>query len=311
MADHEEGELEFNSATKPQDAQGNRALRGIAIPLWVAKSVETCLRDIDVHEVLLKENMIFSSKVNRPIHCHGRLVEHGWESMDSGPRAEQLLEVCALHQLDAAPWLWQAIRTRSWNSSIWEGHRELGWFVPAAANCFPPLAIFPHPHPPYPVPLPVLRNHFQRYPPRTAIPHSAQQTSTPHNSQASSRRTNTATIHLSTATATHTFHRGRSHRLLYGASISRCVYSSACSPHAASLSRFSFTDDPAAAASSETLPEAADSAAPVARALTACMRVFDVFSCEHRRLLIVCVCVCVSICLQEKQPHPSQLTLGN
>ena len=36
------------------------------------------LRDIDGHEVLLKANVIFSSKRNRPILCYGRLMERGW-----------------------------------------------------------------------------------------------------------------------------------------------------------------------------------------------------------------------------------------
>ena len=43
-----------------------------------AKSVEISLHDLDGREVLLKENAIFSSKVNQPILCYGRLMEHGW-----------------------------------------------------------------------------------------------------------------------------------------------------------------------------------------------------------------------------------------
>ena len=82
MADHGEGELEFNAATKLQDAQGNRIRNG------GMQSVEISLHDIDGHEVLLKENVIFSSKVNQPILCYGRLMEHGW-----GTNArEQILE---------------------------------------------------------------------------------------------------------------------------------------------------------------------------------------------------------------------------
>ena len=71
MADHGEGGLQFSTKTKLQDAQGNRILTG-------AKSVENSLHDIDGREVLLKENAIFSSKVNQPILCFGRLMEHGW-----------------------------------------------------------------------------------------------------------------------------------------------------------------------------------------------------------------------------------------
>ena len=72
MAGHGEGGLYFNSATKLQDAQRNR------IPSGGKKSVAIFLRDIDGREVLLKENVIFSSKVNQPILCYGRLMEHGW-----------------------------------------------------------------------------------------------------------------------------------------------------------------------------------------------------------------------------------------
>ena len=71
MADHGEGELEFNAATKLQDAQGNRIRNG------GMQSVEISLHDIDGHEVLLKENVIMSSTVNQLILCYGRLVEHG------------------------------------------------------------------------------------------------------------------------------------------------------------------------------------------------------------------------------------------
>ena len=46
MADHGEGEPEFNAATKLQDAQGNRLFSG------GAKSVEISLREVDGHEVL-------------------------------------------------------------------------------------------------------------------------------------------------------------------------------------------------------------------------------------------------------------------
>ena len=71
MANHGE-ELEFNAKTKLLDARQNRVLTGNA------KSVEISLRDLDGREVLLKENVIFSSKVNQPILCYGRLTEHGW-----------------------------------------------------------------------------------------------------------------------------------------------------------------------------------------------------------------------------------------
>ena len=72
VADHAEGEQRFSTKTKPQDAQGNR------IPTGGAKSFELSLRDLDGREVLPKEKAIFSSKVNRPILCYGRLMEHGW-----------------------------------------------------------------------------------------------------------------------------------------------------------------------------------------------------------------------------------------
>ena len=52
--------------------QGNR------IPTAGVKGVEISLRDLDGREALLKENVIFSSKVNQPILCYGRLMEHGW-----------------------------------------------------------------------------------------------------------------------------------------------------------------------------------------------------------------------------------------
>ena len=68
VADHGEGELEFNAATKLQDAQGNR------IPTSVMKSVEISSRDIDGHEVLLKEIVIFSSKGDQPI----LVMEDSW-----------------------------------------------------------------------------------------------------------------------------------------------------------------------------------------------------------------------------------------
>ena len=42
-----------------------------------ATSVEISLCDLDGREVLLKQNAIFSSKVNQPILCYGRLMEHG------------------------------------------------------------------------------------------------------------------------------------------------------------------------------------------------------------------------------------------
>ena len=42
------------------------------------ESVEISLRDLDGRGVLLKENVIFSSKVNQPILCYGRLTKHGW-----------------------------------------------------------------------------------------------------------------------------------------------------------------------------------------------------------------------------------------
>ena len=75
MAVHGEGELEFSTKTK-----GNR------IPTGGARSVEISLRDLDGREVLLKENVIFSSKVNQPILCYGRLMEHGWESTRANVR---------------------------------------------------------------------------------------------------------------------------------------------------------------------------------------------------------------------------------
>ena len=58
LAGHGEGELEVNSATKLQDAEG----------IASAKSVEISLRDVDGREVLPKENVIFSSKVNQPMN---------------------------------------------------------------------------------------------------------------------------------------------------------------------------------------------------------------------------------------------------
>ena len=72
MAGHGEGEVEFNTKAKLQNAQGNR------LPAGGAKSAEVSWRDIDGREVLLKEHVIFSSKVNQPILCDGRLMEHGW-----------------------------------------------------------------------------------------------------------------------------------------------------------------------------------------------------------------------------------------
>ena len=72
MADHGAGGLHFSAKTKLQDAQGNR------IPREGGKSVEISLRDLDGREVLLKENVNFSSKVNQPILVCGRLMEHGW-----------------------------------------------------------------------------------------------------------------------------------------------------------------------------------------------------------------------------------------
>ena len=65
-----------------QRCAGSRILTG------GAKSVEMSLRDLDGREVLLKKNVIFSSKVNQPILCYGRLLEHGW-GLSSG---EQMLE---------------------------------------------------------------------------------------------------------------------------------------------------------------------------------------------------------------------------
>ena len=72
MADHGEGQLEFSTKTKLQDAQGS------CIPTRCAKSAEISLHDLDGREDL--ENMTFSSKVNQPILCYGRLMvmEHGW-----------------------------------------------------------------------------------------------------------------------------------------------------------------------------------------------------------------------------------------
>ena len=72
MADYGEGELQFSTKTKLQDAQGNR------IPRGGAKSVDISLPERDGREVLLKENVIFSSKVNQPTLCYGRLMELGW-----------------------------------------------------------------------------------------------------------------------------------------------------------------------------------------------------------------------------------------
>ena len=54
MSDHGEGELQFSTKTKLQDAQGKRT------PSGGATGVETFLRDLDGREVLLKENVIFS-----------------------------------------------------------------------------------------------------------------------------------------------------------------------------------------------------------------------------------------------------------
>ena len=42
------------------------------------RGIVSSLRDINGHEVLLKENVIMSSTVNQLILCYGRLVEHGW-----------------------------------------------------------------------------------------------------------------------------------------------------------------------------------------------------------------------------------------
>ena len=72
MANHGEGELEFSTKTKVQDAQKNRILAG------GAESVDISLRDLDGREALLKENVTFSSKVNQPLLCYGRLMEQGW-----------------------------------------------------------------------------------------------------------------------------------------------------------------------------------------------------------------------------------------
>ena len=69
MADHGEGELiQLPNYKMPW----NR------IPAGGTKSAEISLRDIDGREVLLKEHVIFSSKVNQLILCCGRLMEHGW-----------------------------------------------------------------------------------------------------------------------------------------------------------------------------------------------------------------------------------------
>ena len=65
-------ELQFNTKTQLQDAQRN------PIPTQGAKSVEISLHDLDGREVLLKQNATSSSKVNQPILCYGRLMEHGW-----------------------------------------------------------------------------------------------------------------------------------------------------------------------------------------------------------------------------------------
>ena len=76
MADHGAGELEFNAATKttrcPRESYPHRGYEE-------CPSLDL-LADIDGHEVLLKDNVIFSSKVNHPILCYGRLMEHGWGS---------------------------------------------------------------------------------------------------------------------------------------------------------------------------------------------------------------------------------------
>ena len=82
MAHRGEGELEFSTKTKLQDVQGNR------IPAGIATSVEVSLRDLAGREVLPKENVIFSSKVNQPILRYGRLTEHGWGTNSR----EQMLE---------------------------------------------------------------------------------------------------------------------------------------------------------------------------------------------------------------------------
>ena len=44
------------------------------------RGCEKCrnLLALDGREVLLKENAVFSSKVNQPILCYGKLMEHGW-----------------------------------------------------------------------------------------------------------------------------------------------------------------------------------------------------------------------------------------
>ena len=83
IADHGDGELQFSTKTKLQDAKGNRT------PTKIAKRVEISLRDLDGREVLLKENVIFGPKVNEPILCYGRLTEHGW---GIGSSREQMLE---------------------------------------------------------------------------------------------------------------------------------------------------------------------------------------------------------------------------
>ena len=53
------------------------ALRSHAAAAPVPKSVVVSLRDLDGSEVLLKENVIFSSKLHQPIRCYERLMEHG------------------------------------------------------------------------------------------------------------------------------------------------------------------------------------------------------------------------------------------
>ena len=85
-ANHVGGELEFSAKTNLQDVQGNH------IPTRDAKSLELSLHDLDGREVLLKENVIFSSKVNQPILRYERLMEHGW-GINS---REQRLENCDL-----------------------------------------------------------------------------------------------------------------------------------------------------------------------------------------------------------------------
>lgn len=44
-------------------------------PTGGMKGVEISLQELDGEEVILKENVVFSSKVNQPVLCHGRFME--------------------------------------------------------------------------------------------------------------------------------------------------------------------------------------------------------------------------------------------